>query len=52
MPAREYFPGEEPSRMVYVEDPFDIVCELYSHSSELTYCAGAYNRDCGRRAYE
>jgi len=25
MPVREYFPGEKPYRMVYVEDPFGIV---------------------------
>ncbi|WP_138473021.1 lactoylglutathione lyase family protein [Poseidonocella sp. HB161398] len=43
MPVREYFPGEKPYRMVYVEDPFGIVFELYSHSYELTYSAGAYN---------
>ncbi|WP_411818169.1 lactoylglutathione lyase family protein [Hyphococcus sp. DH-69] len=42
MPIREYFPGEKPYRMVYVEDPFGIVFELYSHSYELTYSAGAY----------
>ena len=43
MPVRAYFPGERPYRMVYVEDPFGIVFELYSHSYELTYSAGAYN---------
>tara|TARA_R110000787_G_scaffold262422_5_gene367970 strand:- start:34620 stop:35117 length:498 start_codon:yes stop_codon:yes gene_type:complete len=43
MPVREYFPGEKPYRMVYVEDPFGIVFEIYSHSYELTYSAGAYN---------
>lgn len=43
MPVREYFPGKKPYRMVYVEDPFGIVFELYSHSYELTYSAGAYN---------
>jgi lactoylglutathione lyase family protein len=43
MPVRSYFPGEKPYRMVYVEDPFGIVFELYSHSYELTYSAGAYN---------
>ncbi|NDR55519.1 lactoylglutathione lyase family protein [Aliiruegeria sabulilitoris] len=43
MPVREYFPGEKPYRMVYVEDPFGIVFELYSHSYELTYSAGAYS---------
>jgi len=28
--------------MVYVEDPFGVVFEIYSHSYELTYSAGAY----------
>ena len=42
MPVREYYPGQKPYRMVYVEDPFGIVFELYSHSYELTYSAGAY----------
>jgi len=42
MPVREYFPDEKPYRMVYVEDPFGIVFELYSHSYELTYSGGAY----------
>jgi hypothetical protein len=28
--------------MVYVEDPFGNVFELYSHSYELTYSRGAY----------
>ncbi|NSY39112.1 lactoylglutathione lyase family protein [Leisingera sp. ANG59] len=43
MPVREYFPGDKPYRMVYVEDPFGIIFELYSHSYELTYSAGAYS---------
>lgn len=43
MPVREYFPDEKPYRMVYVEDPFGIVFELYSHSYELTYSKGAYS---------
>ncbi|HDY94575.1 hypothetical protein LCGC14_0186510 [marine sediment metagenome] len=43
MPVREYFPNDKPYRMVYVEDPFGIVFELYSHSYELTYSAGAYS---------
>lgn len=43
MPVREYFHGERPYRMVYVEDPFGIVFERYSHSDELTYSAGAYS---------
>lgn len=42
MPVREYFPDEKPYRMAYVEDPFGIVFELYSHSYELTYSGGAY----------
>ncbi|MCA0938489.1 lactoylglutathione lyase family protein [Salipiger pacificus] len=42
MPVRAYFPGEKPYRMVYVEDPFGNVFELYSHSYELTYSRGAY----------
>ena len=42
MPGREYFPDQKPYRMVYVEDPFGIVFEVYSHSYELTYSAGAY----------
>ena len=28
--------------MVYVEDPFGIVFEIYTHSYELTYSSGAY----------
>ncbi len=43
MPVREYFPGEKPFRMVYMEDPFGNILELYSHSYELTYSAGAYS---------
>lgn len=42
MPIREYYPGEKPFRMVYVEDPFGLVFEIYTHSYELTYSAGAY----------
>jgi lactoylglutathione lyase family protein len=42
MPIREYYPGERPYRMVYMEDPFGNVFELYSHSYELTYSRGAY----------
>jgi len=45
MPVREYFPDKKPYRMVYVEDPFGIVFEIYSHSYELTYSAGAYSSD-------
>ncbi|GAB1307460.1 lactoylglutathione lyase family protein [Urechidicola sp. KH5] len=42
MPIREYYPGEKPYKMVYVEDPFGVVFEIYSHSYELTYSFGAY----------
>ena len=42
MPIRYYYPGEKPYRMVYVEDPFGIVFEIYSHSYELHYSSGAY----------
>lgn len=42
MPIREYYPGEKPYKMVYVEDPFGVVFEIYSHSYELTYSSGAY----------
>ncbi|MDJ0915351.1 MAG: lactoylglutathione lyase family protein [Desulfobacterales bacterium] len=42
MPVREYYPGEKPYRMVYCEDPFGNIIELYSHSYELTYSTGAY----------
>ena len=43
MPVRAYYPDKKPYRMVYVEDPFGIVFEIYSHSYELTYSAGAYS---------
>lgn len=42
MPVRHYYKGEKPYRMCYVEDPFGIVFEVYSHSYELTYSKGAY----------
>ena len=42
MPIREYYPGEKPYRMCYVEDPFGLIFEVYSHSYELTYSQGAY----------
>jgi len=42
MPIREYYPGEKPYKMCYVEDPFGIVFEIYTHSYEVTYSAGAY----------
>jgi lactoylglutathione lyase family protein len=42
MPVRYYYPDEKPYRMVYCEDPFGNIVEIYSHSYELTYSAGAY----------
>ncbi len=43
MPVRHYYKGEKPYRMVYMEDPFGNILEIYSHSYELTYSSGAYN---------
>jgi lactoylglutathione lyase family protein len=42
MPIREYYPWEKPYKMCYVEDPFGIVFEVYTHSYEVTYSAWAY----------
>ena len=42
MPIREYYPNDKPYKMVYVQDPFGIVFEIYTHSYELTYSSGAY----------
>lgn len=42
MPIREYYPEDKPFKMCYVEDPFGVVFEIYSHSYELTYSSGAY----------
>ena len=42
MPVRYFYPGEKPYRMVYCEDPWGIIIEIYSHSYELTFAAGAY----------
>lgn len=39
---RYYYPAEKPYRMIYMEDPFGNILEIYSHSYELTYAAGAY----------
>jgi len=45
MPIREYYPDKKPYKMCYVEDPFGIVFEIYTHSYELTYSSGAYQDD-------
>ncbi len=42
MPIREYYPGDKPYKMVYMEDPFGNIIEIYTHSYELTYSEGAY----------
>ncbi|ANU21882.1 lactoylglutathione lyase family protein [Planococcus donghaensis] len=42
MPIREYYPNEKPYKMCYVEDPFGIIFEVYSHSYEITYSSGVY----------
>lgn len=42
MPIRAYYPEDKPFKMCYVEDPFGIVFEIYTHSYELTYSSGAY----------
>ncbi|WP_299103371.1 lactoylglutathione lyase family protein [uncultured Winogradskyella sp.] len=42
MPIRQYYPNDKPYKMCYVEDPFGIVFEVYTHSYELTYSSGAY----------
>ena len=39
MPIREYFPGEKPYKMVYCEDQFGNIVEIYTHSYELVYSA-------------
>ena len=46
---RYYYPGEKPYRMCYVEDPFGLIFEVYSHSYELTYSAGAYGEAATRQ---
>ncbi|GAL76775.1 glyoxalase family protein [Nonlabens ulvanivorans] len=43
MPIRSYYPDHKPFKMCYVEDPFGIVFEIYTHSYELTYSSGAYS---------
>ncbi|MGY3805327.1 lactoylglutathione lyase family protein [Pigmentibacter ruber] len=43
MPIRYYYPGSKPYRMVYCEDPFGNILEIYSHSYELVYSSGAYS---------
>ena len=42
MPIREYYPREKPYRMCYIEVPFGLIFDIYSHRYELTYSQGAY----------
>lgn len=42
MPIKAYYPGEKPFKMVYMEDPFGNLVEIYTHAYDLTYSAGAY----------
>ena len=39
--ARHYYPGQ-PHRMIYMEDPFGNIIELYSHDYKDTYARGGY----------
>jgi hypothetical protein len=39
---RYYYPDQKPYRMIYMEDPFGNIVEIYSHSYELIYSNGAY----------
>jgi len=36
IPIREYYSNDKPYKMCYVEDPFEIVFEVYTHSYELS----------------
>lgn len=42
MPIKTYYPGKKPYKMVYMEDPFGNLVEIYTHSYDLTYSQGAY----------
>lgn len=37
-------PGEKPYRLIMVEDPFGNVFDIKSHSFDLQFSAGAYNK--------
>ncbi|MGL4394073.1 MAG: lactoylglutathione lyase family protein [Brevinema sp.] len=45
MPIREYYPNDKPYKMVYCEDPYGNIIEIYTHSYELHYGAGAYQHE-------
>lgn len=42
MPVKTYYPGKKPYKMVYMEDPFGNLVEIYTHPYALTYAQGAY----------
>ena len=44
--VRYYYPGQKPYRMVYCEDPFGNIFEIYSHSYELTYSSAPTSEAC------
>ena len=35
--VRTFYPGKKPYRLVYCEDPFGNIVEIYSHSYEMTF---------------
>ncbi len=39
-PIMTYYPGEKPYRMVYMEDPWGHIVEIYTHSYDLHYADG------------
>lgn len=41
-PIREYYPGKKSYKIVYCEDPFGNIIEIYTHSYELHYGSGSY----------
>lgn len=43
MPICEFYPGKQPYKMCYVEDPYGIIFEVYSHAYETTFLGGAYD---------
>lgn len=50
MQVHSFHPDEKPFKMVYCEDPFGNVIEIYSHSYELTYSQMAYDYMSGQQS--
>lgn len=42
MPVRAFHPGEKPYKMVYCEDPFGNIVEIFTNSYELSFSQEAY----------